>query len=256
MEKVKTFVVNMEKDVDKRNAITAYLSSTPELEWSFFSACEGRSLSEEALKTYGYPYFKSKYGRFGTLPAFGCAVSHYNIYKQASETETLPICILEDDAILKSTSGSVILSVARWLSENEEPAAVLLTPDFRYDISSDRKFISGSRDKFYIYPTVNAYMTSGYLLNRGGYNELAKHLFPIHHVADDWMAFAEFGIKVYGIVPHIISYPDGMGEIGRSQRPVNEPILLILRHIAGRLKARIYGMIEYAKGIRRSKKQW
>ena len=73
---MKTFIINMAKDIAKRAAIEAQLEKYPELDYEIFPAVEGAKLSGEKLIEYGYEAFLNKYVSFGTLPSFGCSIPH------------------------------------------------------------------------------------------------------------------------------------------------------------------------------------
>lgn len=247
---MKTYIVNMEKDTQKRAQIETQLAQHPELEYQIWKAVEGRKLSEEAQKQMILPDFYSRYGQNATLPAVGCSLSHFNIYADMIKTGTEFALILEDDAIL---SNDMKLEHIEQLLVSEKPVAVLLTPDFWYLPKNKRLRID---ETYNIYQLQNGYMTSGYVINLAAAKLLCPLIYPVKYMADAWGVFTKFGLNLYGIVPHVISYPDGYGEIGMSQLTKKEPLYKEIRHILGRTKARILGIVGYLKGIRKSKKEW
>ena len=257
LSKITAYVVNMEKDVEKRQAISRQLERTTKLDWSIVKACEGKKLSAFELEYYGYKEFQTKYKGLGTLPAFGCSVSHWSIYKKMAENNVSSAVILEDDAWICEDTENIVESVADFLNETDLPTAVLLTPDFiYYDKSMPILQLYGDKAQYLLRDITNGYMTSGYMINLAAAKLLAEKLFPINYIADCWGDFSKFGLHLMGIVPHIVSYSGEFGEIGRSQHPENEPIMLKFRHKLGRAKAQINAYLRYAKGYRRSKKEW
>lgn len=255
--KITTFVVNMEKDFEKRKSISLQLKKTKLLDWHIISACEGKRLSSEELKSYGFESFKTKYGSFGTLPAFGCSISHWQLYKKIVEENISVALILEDDALICEDTEKVASDIAQWLNTKSLPIAILLTPDFIFHNKSKAILQSASNKVEYVLRNITTgYMTSGYMLNLAAAKLLAEKLFPINYIADCWSDFHKFGLHLMGVGPHVVSYSGELGEIGRSQHSENEPMILRIRHKLGRLKAQINGLVKYAKGYRKSEKKW
>lgn len=248
---MKTYVVNMLKDESKRTNMIEQLESYPELDYEIFAAIEGRKLSSIQRAECISPKFKERYGKIATLPAAGCSLSHYEIYKSIVEQGINYALILEDDAILSPGIYS-INKISRVL-ENDMPIAILLTPDFWYTTNSKRDQIDNNH---ILVELTDGYMTSGYLINQAGAKLLLDRLYPIQYTADAWSIFMSFGLKLYGIVPHIVSFPDGIGEIGQSQLLIEETKVQKLRHIVGRFKSRLYSVVRYIKGVRKSEKIW
>lgn len=251
---MKTYIVNMEKDTAKRAAIEHQLQTHPELDYQIWKATEGRKLSKEELDRTGYNEFRKKYGDFGTLPAFGCSLSHYYIYQDVASSSDKVALILEDDAILSNEFSNYINVLQSYVTALNEPAAVLLTPDFVY---KKNQLLHMEDVPLCITPVLFGYMTSGYLINKRGAELLTKTIFPIRFIADEWNEFHRLGLNIYGVVPHIVSFQDGLGEIGQSQQlTANDSILKKCRHSLGRIKGIILKRINYLKGIRYSAKEW
>lgn len=242
----------MEKDIEKKTQILSQLDHTS-LNYEIFKACEGRKLTDIQLKELGYDLFILQNGkRAGSLPAFGCSVSHYSIYKKMSSEKIEYALILEDDSILSEKLEDSIKQISSLIADTEDPTVILLTPEFRYHNKS--KIIQ--INEFSICCVTGGYMTTGYLINLAGARLLAERLYPIRYVADAWSDFIKMGLKVYGITPHLVSYSGLLGEIGLSIRPDDEPLMLKLRHYAGRFKALITNAIAYLRGYRKSKRTW
>ena len=163
-------------------------------------------------------------------------------------TSAMPL-ILEDDARLQP---DLHLDKINGLIETDRPVAVLLTSDFWYTNTPVSK-IDG---KHSIFPVYEGYMTSGYMINKAGAQLLLEHIYPVQYTADAWKIFITFGLNLYGVVPHIISYPEDFGEIGRSQISEDEPIILKIRHFCGRQKAKLYSSILRLRGCRHSVRKW
>ena len=98
-------------------------------------------------------------------------------------------------------------------------------------------------------------MTSGYAVNIAAVKLILPKIFPVQFTADAWRTFVSFGVKLYGIVPHVISYPDGYGEIGMSQhvhKTINEKVRSYIVYIY----ICYLWVVSYMKGYRKSLKRW
>lgn len=251
---IKTYVINMEKDVQKRAIIESQLQHQKGLNPVIFKAIEGRKLTEKELSEWvDMKLMEKRYNNFATLPAIGCALSHWNIYNQMTIHQDQYALILEDDALLSDHLADKIREI-EYLLMSDEPIVILLTPEFVY--SSADMIISIKQHS--IYHLNNGVMNSGYLVNKAAAYILKEQLFPIRLLADQWDEIIKFGIKILGIVPHVISYPDGLGEIGTSQHSnYNKSNIQKIRHYLAGIKGKLYVLLFiYMKGYRISSKNW
>ncbi len=86
---IPTFVVNMVKDIEKRNKIAEILDEFPMLDYKFVKAVEGKKLSTGELEVLvDMCAFKNRYGHQATLPAIGCSLSHIMIYNEAKRRKS------------------------------------------------------------------------------------------------------------------------------------------------------------------------
>lgn len=204
---MKTFVVNMLKDIEKRNAIEQQLKKHPELDYRIWEAIEGKKLSIEEQREMILPAFKERYGRGGNLPAAGCSLSHCSIYRHIVDNNIPYALILEDDAVL---ANNLFIDEYVELLNVDTPVVVLLTSDFWYKKKTVVKELD-SRHK--IFNVMDGWMASGYLINKAGAALILNHNYPVQYVADSWKIFMGFGLKIYGVVPHLTTY-SFKGEIG------------------------------------------
>ena len=249
MNVIKTYVVNMDKDTGKRKQIEAQLVLHPELDYQIWKAVEGRKLTVEQQSELISPKFKERYGKGASLPAAGCSLSHLGIYRDMIEKELSYALILEDDAIL---SSDLKLESLVKLLDTEKPVAILLTPDFWY---KKRGLVVGIDERHNVYELYDGYMTSGYMINLALAKLIAPKLLPIHLVADEWKIFISYGIKLFGIVPHVVSFPDGIGEIGMA----GDTPKTFLQKIRSRMISVYISLCfvkKYMGGHRKSRKNW
>lgn len=244
---LKTFVVNMTRDVDKRNHMIQLLSRHPYLDYEVFPATEGAGLTKEELSAAcDWHFFEEKNTFRATLPALGCSLSHIRIYREVAKHYDWAL-VLEDDASIQNCISTYIKSIIDYLETMDAPVVVLLTPGFGYYLQ-DKIFES---DAGKLYRLKSGQMTSGYLINRRGSQLLAEKLMPVKYLADDWSQFIRMGLQLYGVVPHLISYPLEEGEIGLSQiaPKISETYWV-------KLKQRIFWRLRYCIGYRLSLRNW
>lgn len=246
---MKTYVVNMQKDIVKRAQIEAQLAEHPELDCQIWKAVEGRKLTEQEQKKRILPEFKLRYGKSASLPAAGCSLSHGEIYKDIIKNDIQYVLILEDDARL---AKDLKIDACVEILKSKKPIAILLTSEFWYMKDALTKVVD---NKYSIYKLYNGYMTSGYMINKAGAELLYKINYPVQYTADAWKVFIEKGLSLYGVVPHVISFPDGCGEIGMAG---NTPTKGWKKYRSKLIKAylEIIWSQKYLLGHRRSKKIW
>lgn len=200
----------MLKDTEKRQQIEQQLKHHPELDYTIFEAVEGRRLTPEQQAEMILPEFKTRYKVSATLPAAGCSLSHIGIYKEIIESNIEYALILEDDA---SLAKHLQIEYLTEILKDASPIAILLTPDLWYN---KNRLIKELDYDHKVYEVETGYMTSGYLINRTAAEILLQQIYPVQYKADEWEIFITFGIHLYGVVPHLTSFPAEPGEIGKA----------------------------------------
>ena len=249
---MKTHIINMAKDVAKREQILSQLKDFPKGDVEIFEACEGRKLTDPELQYFGYLKFKQKYGAFGTLPAFGCSISHFSVYKKVA-AENDAALILEDDAILSDNLYLKLPILHEYINSLHTAAPILLTTEFIYNKTDLFTIVNNS---IQVAKVKSGCMTTGYIINAEAAKLFSAELFPIRYLADEWREFIKMGLSLYGVVPHMVSYSGELGEIGMSQIGQNKTILNTIRFFLGGIKVKAVYMIQSLKGYRISKRLW
>ena len=112
-------VINLKKDIDKKNKITQQLNDLKR-EFSFFNAIHGVDLSPEDLSRAYNPQHSTEKGlRVVRKNEIGCALSHLGVYKKMLDDGIDKMIILEDDAILDK-EFVVALNIVQFLPDNWE----------------------------------------------------------------------------------------------------------------------------------------
>ncbi len=245
-----TFVINLERDIPKRIRMEAQLKEYPELHVEFIKGVEGSTLSEAEKAAVSTTHFRTQI-QF-TPAALGCSLSHISIYRKIEKRSIPYALILEDDAIL-SKQIDVIKDLVPLL-QTDCPIVILLTPCFRY---KKQQYQTMGNDIKLCFKVRDAMMTSGYLINNSAATLLVKRLIPVNYLADEWGTFRKMGVNLYGIVPHVISFPNNLGTIGNAFKDkIKRNPLLFLRILAGKCKAKLYLVFYMLTNYEESKKLW
>ena len=162
---IPTYVINMNKDINKMDEITKNLEST-DLEVMRFSATLGKEAPLELQKKY---LAHSTYQKY-TLPFVtdfmkGCALSHLRLYDEFLKGNDEYILVLEDDARLTSENQNSNISskIKQIISQYPSDWDIirLIYQGFCNVKSIDIKFLCGS--------------TAAYLISRRGAQKMLKN---------------------------------------------------------------------------------
>jgi len=202
--KLPTYVINLERSVDRRIFMEVHLSEFPELECQFIPAVDGKLLTpEELAEKYDEHKTTQLLGRALNTGEIGCALSHIGCYRKLLVERKQFALVLEDDILISSFLPQILPSLFQWL-DTDQPRVVLLTPMRRYWLFPKKTigfhYSLHKRCKM----TVSA---AGYLINASAADIMARRLFTVHTVADHWQYFAEkLGLDVRVLIPHCVSF--------------------------------------------------
>lgn len=177
---MKIFVINLEKDKERRHSIIEQFDSL-NLEYEFSTGLLGASLTPEQKKAW-YNEKKAYRNHCRSLvPAhIGCSLSHVNVYRKII-AEKLPYAlILEDDVILPSNFKQLLDGIEEKIIKNNAEV-ILLSPAI--GINKNGRVVN---KEISIIPYKNGFFTSSYIVTQKAAQALLKDLFPINDVADCW----------------------------------------------------------------------
>ncbi len=195
MNKMKTFIINLEKDTERKQDIISQCTAF-DLDYAVIPAVDGREINDDELKKILHP----KKSKGMTRGEIGCSLSHYNIYKKIITENIEFALVLEDDAKLEKDLKQTISSLKNHLPES--PTIILLGPINKYS-TLDSKNIS---DNYKLVNVLEAALSHGYLINKSAAVKLLDFLYPIWLEADRWVLMREYNIVgIKGIVPPVIT---------------------------------------------------
>lgn len=230
--RIKTFIINLAKDSDRKRYMIDLLSRYDILDIEFIDAVDGRKLTSQEIKqVFDEKKFLELYNRKASLPEIGCTASHYKCYKKMLEYNIHHALILEDDIEIPKKDFPVLLPLIVKDISNNQPNIFLLSDWYWY--SKVESFYKGY-DKAKIFA---GYLGHSYVINLRAAEFMTMSRPSL--MADDWQRIIKKGINIFAIKPHLIqqSWTDNF----RSNIPTNKilnticeskSLLSVIRNIA------------------------
>ncbi|WP_288206767.1 glycosyltransferase family 25 protein [uncultured Parabacteroides sp.] len=200
MDRLKTYVINLPKDLDRRGSILKETGQFPCLDIEMIEAVYGKELSDkEKNNLFDCKKYTRYYGRALLPGEIGCVLSHQMCYKHLLETDLNYALILEDDAhFVDSEITEQFMKSVHDLMNSSIPRILLLHASFEY--TGEKKIFC---EKYSVCNIYNALFATGYLINKNA----ARLLLPkgsIYWVADDWFLFRSWGVDIYSLYPSVV----------------------------------------------------
>lgn len=195
------FVINLEKDVARRDSISAQLDSLG-LAYEIVPGVYGANLTvkERALV---YDDRKAKLHRARSLvPAeIGCALSHLRVYHTIVERGLDTALILEDDVELPANLKEVLNECSNQLRASS-PSVWLLSPA-KGDTAASPPLMISTSHRLLNYRS--GYYASSYIITHMAATALIRELEPVSDVADCWQRLAVYKVvDLYVVDPPLI----------------------------------------------------
>jgi glycosyl transferase family 25 len=207
-----TYVVNLERSVDRREQITRDLQNLG-IPFEIFAAVDGETLTGKELDVYSEQRARKEGGRALSRGEIGCALSHLRLYQKLLESDEEEFLILEDDAEVGWALVELLRNRERFEVGWEH---INFCTDARTKPFGDRVWDIYRLAKF----SRMANGTVAYLLNRKGAEKLLRRAFPIAYAADDLTGSTQVtGLASYGVFPPVATYARGAGTISRPLNP-------------------------------------
>lgn len=200
MDRLKTYVINLPKDQDRRESILKETAQFPWLDIEMIEAVYGKELSDEEKNTlFDGKKCAQYYGRVVLPGEIGCTLSHQTCYRYLLDTDLNYALILEDDAhFVNDKITEQFLKSVNDLMSSSIPRILLLHASFEY--TGEKKLFC---ENYSICSIHNALFTTGYLINKNAARLLLCEETP-YWVADDWFLFRGWGIDIYSLYPSVV----------------------------------------------------
>lgn len=239
---MKIFVINLEKDVDRRDSIKKQLDKL-NLPYEIIPGVYGKNLSADEL-TIDYNAKKAHriHCRNLSLSEIGCALSHINLYKKIIEEQVSEALILEDDVILPNELPNLLQKIEEHIHHNV-PEVILLSPGKAKYKHKARRILT---DCYSIYPYHNGYFTSSYIINQLAAISLSKELYPVHTVADCWIRLKQFKVIDLCITNKAVIEQDQDTHGSSTTTDINLILKKDVKSVIVYKLCRVRGMIQYS----------
>lgn len=189
---MKTFLINLDKDVNRMQAADTQLRSL-NVAYERFPAVYGKNLPKnERDSTVNKFRWWCAIGRPVGLGEIGCALSHYRLYRQMINENIPYACILEDDVILKPEFPRQLQIVEQWLDVTK-PQVVLLS-NHTSEICNDWQISPAKKDMY----------AEAYILTQQAAKALLKANLPMQTPCDHWGRWVKTkAIELYHAFPTV-----------------------------------------------------
>lgn len=194
---MKTYVVNLERSLDRKMYVEKILEHMPFLDYEFVAAVDGKAMGEtERLSNFDSKKFKQRYSVDVRPGEIGCTLSHQKCYRKIIDDNEPYALILEDDILQPSIDISPIVKGVEEMMVIETPCIILLSGWYWFKRTHD--FIGGYK----LADVFDAFLTHAYVINRAAAKLLIEDRPYI--TADDWRYIRHKGVHLQAIYPHLI----------------------------------------------------
>lgn len=202
MKKIKTYVINLPKDVARKQNMEEVTGQLPCLDVEWVQAVYGKELSEEEIECrFDRKKYQTAYRRLLFPGEIGCTLSHYECYKRMQKSGEQIALILEDDvSFIEYPSLVNLLQKCVEFMKRKEPLVLLLWGGFSY--TGDKMFFF---DRYNLYKDYDATSTVAYFVNASAIDIILKNDRPFQ-VADDWFIYRRQGIRVVSLYPSVMNH--------------------------------------------------
>ena len=204
MQFPKIIVISL-KNSSRRSIISKRLLGLG-LEFEFFDATYGKTLSQEILGSVDYDFYPKHYlsPKSLTLGEIGCAISHIRAYEHIVENKIESAIILEDDAIVSHFFKEIDQDALNKVKKNHD--LIFLDHGKAKSYFLKKKLYEGYRLVHYKSPSKNSKRfitcTAAYLITQLGASKLLNYAYPVRMPSDYLTGLIQkTKINAYGIEP-------------------------------------------------------
>lgn len=194
---MKAYVINLEKDTDRRRAMERELTGTPFADVEFVKAVDGRLMSERELKeAFDYEKFAMRHIGRPQPGEVGCALSHRTVWQKIAKGDT-PAVVFEDDVTFEGSWDDILSFALPWL-DSERPRTLLMPRHFFY--ARLRRAIGEGK----VARPIQGFGAECYMMNAVAARLLVALGRP-SFIADEWDYFRSCGLDLLAFIPHPVN---------------------------------------------------
>ena len=197
----KVYIINLQKDKNRKKNILKELKKQNLKNYKFISAVNGNKLKKKEINSLisKEKNFINPINTNMSKSEIGCSLSHIKIYKEIVKSDIDYALILEDDAFFLNKFTK---NLKKFISINfKYKKQIILLSELRefYKIPIDKE------KDYEIVDVTNAYFTHSYFINNEAARSLLHFNFPVKTVADNFIIFKIYcGIKITGLNPYLL----------------------------------------------------
>lgn len=194
---MKTYIVNLKKDTERKNYMTALLKGMTFLDKEFLEAVYGKELTEDEIDSFfDLQLAYKRYGRRLNPGEIGCTLSHFKAYKKLLASGCDRVLLLEDDITILHDFSQIDM-IADSLPV-DVPYVLFLSGDYWY------KKMTRLNENVSIAEVYDAVGTYAYVINRKGAELILSENPKASSVADNWSLYRSQGLRLYAVNPYMI----------------------------------------------------
>lgn len=177
------FIISLKRSVDRRAMVERQMKHLG-IDFEFFDAVDGKSLSSDYLAKVDFNLARDTCGHDLSLGEVGCAMSHINLYEMMVEKNISRCVILEDDIYMHMYFKKIINAIV----EKNTSDIVFLFHGKAKRLPIYSSLPGGYRLARYLTPSKSStrgiISTVGYVISLAGAQKLLKISYPIRMPAD------------------------------------------------------------------------
>lgn len=196
MKPFNVYIVNLERDKERRLYMDKLLTKHEFPPYTFFQAVYGKQLSQAYIDNiYDECTTYKRYGRKLNRGEIGCTLSHYECYKKILEQDDFALILEDDISIIRNVD--IIYSLDVFL-KTKTPIVLFLSGDYWF---YRRKRINGNYKIASVYDAVGTY---AYFINKAAAKLILEKNKKVACAADNWSLYRRQGVKLMAVYPYLI----------------------------------------------------
>ena len=200
-------VINLQRRPDRREEVLALFNKYNITNYEFVDAVDGNNMevTQEIFNLF-------QHNDFGNRKGFiGCALSHYNLWKQLIEDDTVDYYhIMEDDIGFSDLYQNVSMKIdeiGKYVEMNLTTIDIIFLGYHLWKNDTDRRNMSSGNDNIIVPLNRQSYVggTYSYFITKTGARKLLDHIkeYGIRHGIDYQMIHSP-NMNIYNVQPHIV----------------------------------------------------
>ncbi len=206
MEKTRTFIINLEREKERRCKIESRLKMSDIYNYEFFPAIDGKELDISAIplpEEIDRKHLGEKYRNHFSNNEIACLLSHIGVLKRARELDLDYVVILEDDIVICDDWNSRLKKLLRITPKNWDHIYLSGEPNELELLTKSHIKPINFAPFLHVEKSVNTMGAFSYIIKKKMYDtiidELSKMKLPVDDVIQN--------LKTSGVLNSYTFYP-------------------------------------------------